>query len=165
MIRPLRARHRRMIVVLAIAVPTLFGLGLRARRAIPPIVNLPAALEAPVFDDDAVIVSQSKQIPGAMGVTIRRLRPAVAGGAERLFVEITEDPHRPELLAYWAAQGAAPGMGLPEDARLLGPLLPTVAALYDLPASGDVPGTLVLYSLAQAEVVDSIELRGPGGVP
>ena len=46
MIRPLRIRHRWMIVVIALIAGVLMVLGLLARRAIPTVESLPAVGEA-----------------------------------------------------------------------------------------------------------------------
>ena len=43
MIRELRTRHRRIVILLAIALPALVAIALTARRAIPVMDRLPAA--------------------------------------------------------------------------------------------------------------------------
>lgn len=47
MIRSLRLRHRCMFIALAIALPLLVFIGLRARRAIPPMDHLPVTIQVP----------------------------------------------------------------------------------------------------------------------
>ena len=46
MIRPLRQRHRRIVIALAIVLPVAFAAGLAARRPVPTMGQLPTALVA-----------------------------------------------------------------------------------------------------------------------
>ena len=50
MIRPLRSRHRRMILGIALVVSLLMVLGLLARRSIPLVDELPGAAPARAVD-------------------------------------------------------------------------------------------------------------------
>ena len=50
MIRPLRSRHRRMILGIALVVGLLMVLGLLARRSIPLVDELPGAAPARAVD-------------------------------------------------------------------------------------------------------------------
>ncbi len=61
---------------------------------------------------------------------------------------------KPDLLVYWAAGNPVIGEVLPGDARLLGPFDPSMS--LQLPNDASVTGgVLVLYSLADNEIVDA----------
>jgi hypothetical protein len=46
MIRPLRSRHRRLILIVAILVGVLSVLGLRSRRSVPTVDQLPGVVSS-----------------------------------------------------------------------------------------------------------------------
>lgn len=59
---------------------------------------------------------------------------------------------KPDLLVYWAAGNPTIGETLPANAQLLGPFNPSVT--LQLPDEASSGGVLVLYSLADHEIVD-----------
>jgi hypothetical protein len=77
-----------------------------------------------------------------------------SGGTDRLAVELfaAKDFVKPDLLVYWARGKAAVADALPEDAILLGTFS---SSAFRLPQEAtQAEGFLVLYSLADNEIVD-----------
>ena len=150
MIQPLRTAHRRIFIVLAGVLPLILGAGLRARPHVP------------LATKDTL---SSNQVS-------RRLNRATADWAKNTFdtdfysepgdaknVRFVLKPRRdldePDLLLYWTAQAGTDAADL-TGARLLGPFRP--ATSYSLP-TGTERGSLVLYSLAHREIVDSARIE------
>src|SRR6266702_2192390 len=46
MIRPLRQRHRRMVIVLGVFLPVAFAVGIAARKSVPGMTSMPKELVA-----------------------------------------------------------------------------------------------------------------------
>jgi hypothetical protein len=151
MILPLRQRHRRMMIVLGIFVPVTFIAGLAARRPVPVMESLPANLSIPV----ARFADAGAALPGLfvktpVQVRLHRRQPEADG----FDIELSAPPDfiKPDLFVYWCAAPPAVVDELPGDAVLLGAFNP--AAPLPLPRTAASGGVLILYSLADAEVVD-----------
>jgi hypothetical protein len=156
MIRPLRKRHRAMVVVLALVVPPLFALGILGRPQEARMAAMPEGLAPEAVDPGAVI---SRHTKGAMPEFTARATLFARGDGVAVTVETTPHPVRPELLVYWSAD-AVSGASLPETAYLLGSLGSGGPTAFDLPVeAAGRDGHLVLYALAQSEVVETILLR------
>lgn len=147
MIAPLRARHRRTVTVLALALPALYLLALRARPDPPTMAAaaLPDAASPAVASDARVSALPSPLFPG-LDIDARLL---AAGTVLELAPRVM--PRAPDVLVYWRSAGGDrdEGDALPGDAVFLGPLAPR-AARYPLPTSG---GTVLLYSLGHRTVI------------
>ena len=158
MIRALRQRHRVSMVILALTVPALFIAGLLARRPMPT-ATLPSVLSVPGHDSNRVLISQLKSTGSGLSLRIATLRPDPGSDRLRLSVQLTADPKLPELLVYWHA-GSAPASAIEDDSYLLGTLIGTAPAMFQLPEQASTePGSLIFFSLAQQAVVDSVALR------
>ncbi len=152
MIRPLRQRHRRIVIVLGVFLPVAFIAGIAARKPVPTVEALPPALTAApehfetVEWDAAGLFAKSP-------IQTRLLRDQKDTGG--FAVEFTADKNfvKPDLLVYWVAGHPMVADKLPESSALLGSFTPSAA----LPLPTDAlpaGGALVLYSLADQEIVD-----------
>jgi hypothetical protein len=161
-IRPLRVLHRRAVIVLAVALPVLFALGLAARRGprteAPPAALLPPPAAEPVHATDLGALWPDFAVGAELGTD-----PADPG---RLLLRLIPGApvEAPDLLVYWAAAPAAAGR-LPADAVLLGALAGTAPASYPLPAGAAHGGRLILYSLGWGRLLATAPLKRPGSVP
>lgn len=157
MIRPLRRLHRRLMPLLALAVPAVLAvaLGLRPEPAVSArLPTAPADLSSL-----PVLAEWPDLLPG------RPLVVTVLGSAAGRTLEVrsTGPLGIAEPLVY-ASVSAAAGGQLPGDARLLGSLDDYGVVRGPLrDAAGRDARTLLIYSLAHSEVVWSAplpELRG-----
>jgi len=150
MILPLRQRHRRVFAVLGVLLPIAFVIGIAARKPIPrrAVPSLLAALR----DSETEVWNRSDLFP-KIPVRVRLLR-----GPMQSFYAVEFLPARefvkPDLLVYWVADAPNLADKLPDSARLLG----AFNASRPLQLPGDVTsgvGVLLLYSLADNEIVDA----------
>jgi hypothetical protein len=148
MIQPLRNIHRRVFIALAALLPLILVAALKARHPFPVVST--AMLSVPQYSPPL------KQ-------------PSVAWNKNSFDTEFYADPNNaegllvvlrprrdlddPDLLLYWAA-GNSPGINA---AHLLGSF--RAGNAYSLPVEID-RGSLVLYSLAHGEIVDSASIEG-----
>ena len=150
MIQPLRTVHRHMFIVLAGVLPLILGVSLKAR---PRIVSATATR------------GRSEQASRLRNQTTAAWRKktfftafyADAGNSGVRFTLMpVRDLDEPDLLLYWNAQSDTQSPEL-ADAHLLGPF--HQGKSYSLPA-GTRRVSLILYSLAHSEVVDSARVEG-----
>jgi hypothetical protein len=152
MILPLRQRHRRTFLALGIFLPVAFAVGIAARKPLPEIKSLPSEI-SPVSNSFAAEVWSRADLFPKSPVQTRLLREEI--GTEKFAVAFSaaNDFVRPDLLVYWSAGNAAVTNALPDNAILLGafnsPQLPLPVAAQK------TDGALVLYSLADNEIVDA----------
>ena len=149
MILPLRRRHRWIIGTWWLLLPAAFAAGLAARKPVPAISSIPALTAGDSGEFERVVWTQSDLWPGQrIGTQLRRNM----AGAMALELAV-ESLVKPDLLLYWASGAETnPTTGLPDNARLLGAA--TQRALLPFPAAArGEPGRLLLYSLADHEVV------------
>lgn len=158
MIAPLRRRHRLMFTALALGVTPLLAASLLWRSQ-PVSQTFPVT--AGPSDPPRLIVNlgaDSQGFPGQLDIH-----------GKGVVLRLHEPLRKPDVLAYWSAQGAAAGRALPGDVHLLG----SVSAQRDnylplplWPASSRVDeGFLILYSLGHHEVVASAAVPALGGAP
>ncbi len=147
MIRPLRQRHRVMLSALGVLLPVAFAVGIAARRPIP-IASVPPQLGGRVKDFDQVVWTKRDLWPGHDIITTLRRDDTGSVAAELTLRDLA----KPDVLVYWASGKASARESLPDNARLLGALVAHAPLL--LPAEvREEPGCLVLYSLADHEIV------------
>lgn len=148
MIQPLRQRHRWMTILFFFI--ALSGLSLAVSSRVP----------IPVMDN----------IPGEVAITAENLRDGLWGdlsilmgwgkdekGRNMVTLQPKESLLYPELLVYWHTgdwNGVVDG-----PAMLLGSLSGMKARRFMV---SDKDGTLVLYSLAQGEVVAALRVENEG---
>jgi len=160
MIRPLRVRHRRMIVLLAVALPLLVAAGLLARRPIPRMERLPEGLVSAAADSSAI---GSPRVTSWDGGSLRAsLRSGVDDARPVVSIELLQELERPDLLVYWSGDIDAVSEGVPGDAELLGRLAGRHPIVFELPVeASDSEGRLILYSPTHDEFVTSFRLPAP----
>ena len=153
MIRPLRRRHRVMMIALAMVVPALFVAGLWSRPTSPVMPQL--ILEAPDSRVEVAAWSEERW----HGARVRWGR--VTGHRNAWILEPLQELHEPLVYVVdGPAPGLAPGPGLPESAVLLGRLAGPRARLQLV---DDTTGaTLILYDPEHGQVIAWAELT-PGG--
>ena len=148
MILPLRRRHRRMLAVIGVALPCVFILGIAARAPVPLRAAPPLASD---LRNSQTEVWNRSDVFSNVPIGVRLLR-----GPMSSFHTIVFLPGRgfgkPDLLVYWVAGTQNPADSLPDNARLLGPF--PASKDYQLPQTEHTEGAVVLYSLADHEIVD-----------
>ncbi len=153
MIRPLRQRHRAMVLTLSVLLPAGFVLGIATRKPVPTDMALPDKIagDIPLYDSALWMREDLWQRS-----SIRtRLLAQTAG--DRLAVELRPKAEiaRPDVLVYWIPGEQKPQDNLPDNAFLLGALsMNPVRALPLPPNARREKGALVLYSLAGHEIIE-----------
>ena len=150
MILPLRQRHRRVFAVLSVLLLVAFTAGLVTRKRIPTTVTLPPELlprtqtfTATDYERDDLFEKSPVKV---------RLWKDLSTGQLAIGFLAPKDFLRPDLMAYWVAARPQAANALPPDAVLLGSFVATVLVL---PAEATkTEGTLILFSLADQEIVD-----------
>jgi hypothetical protein len=160
LIRPLRRRHRRTILALAIALPALYAAALAVRPWRPEVTSLAGLVPGPPPAGARSLGEWSDLWPG-LPITTRRLR--APAGAELVELRPRRDLREPGVLLYWrrAASGGAgddTGAGLPPDAVLLGAVAGTEARSFALPPGAGGEGELWLWSLGHGRAVGRARL-------
>jgi len=152
MIRPLRQRHRRMVIVLGVFLPVAFTIGVAARKPVPEMAALPPGLVASSQKFTAMQWERADLFTKPP-IQVRLLRESAGVGRFGVEFSATKDFVKPDLLVYWVAGNPNITNTLPGDAQLLGGFNPSVTLpLPPDPRPGS--GVLVLYSLADQEVVE-----------
>ncbi len=157
MIRPLRQRHRGIFLALGIALPVAFAVAIAARKPVAETNSVPKEFSPTTVSFTADIWSRADLFP-KMPVQVRLRREQSGTGNFAVTLVAAKDFMKPDLLVYWSPGHQSITNTLPSNVILLGafdsPLLPlpVVAKNSD--------GLLVLYSLADNEIVDvSIPIR------
>jgi hypothetical protein len=146
----LRQRHRRLFPVLGVLIGMLFVIGIARRRPVPELETLPAEL-TPQTQTFSATGEERNDLFDKTGVRVRLWRQQETGSLAVDFVA-PRDFLKPDLLAYWAAARPMANDALPNDAQLLGAF---AAGPLVLPkASSTSDGCLILFSLANHEIVD-----------
>lgn len=156
MIRPLRQRHRWILLGLSVALPLLFVAGLLARKAPAVMESLPAT--GRVLEADAYPVVVAEREGDSLGVQLR-LR-ADGRPARRMALELAPRQHlrEPDLLVYWHP-GTAAGV-LPSDGYLLGTMDGARARVFALPDTAlHTYGTVIFYTLAHQKTLETARLE------
>lgn len=152
MIHCLRQRHRHVFAILVVVLPGVFAVGVAARKPVPAIDSLPAALSSKAVAFNAAIWSRDdlfSKIP--IRTVLLRERANAGMFAVRLVVPATFA--KPDLLVYWSAGSVEGANKIPDDAILLGTF--NASGALQLPTDrSSALGTLILYSLADGEIVD-----------
>jgi len=151
MIRPLRQRHRVMVIALAVTLPVAFAVGIATRREVPTSrVGVPGLI-AEDGNQSELWTRNDLWEKRAIRTRLERIGP----GAGQLAVELvsTDQIVQPDLLVYWVPGEHRIHGSLPEDVFLLGSFEQTHPTPLLLPqAATKQTGALVLYSLANHEV-------------
>jgi hypothetical protein len=153
MIRPLRQRHRRIVIVLGVFLPVAFAVGITARKPVPAMMSLPNELGAS-RQKFAATEWERSDLFTKTPIQVRLLRESAGAGHFAVEFSATKDFVKPDLIVYWVTGSPNITDRLLENARLLGAFNPSLA--LPLPAEAETTvGTLVLYSLANHELVEA----------
>ena len=149
MILPLRKQHRRTFIVLGLFLPVTFAVGMAVRQPAARVGQLPAGLAPSPSPRELVWTRSGLFAKAPVGVGLLREKNsgqlAVQFSAAAGFL-------KPDLMVYWVAGNSPVAAALPENATLLGEF--SSAALALPPEAAATNGVLVLYSLADNELVD-----------
>jgi len=152
MIRPLRQRHRRMVIVLGVFLPVAFAIGIAARKPVPDMTSLPKELVTS-RQKFAATEWERADLFTKTPIQVRLLRESAGAGHFAVEFSAAKDFVKPDLIVYWVAGSPNTTDTLPDSARLLGAFNSSVA--LSLPSDAATGGgVLILYSLADQEVVE-----------
>src|SRR5947207_12436634 len=114
MIRPLRQRHRRMVIVLGVFLPIAFLIGIAARKSVPGMTSLPKELVASP-QKFSVTEWERADLFAKTPIQVRLLRESA--GADRFAVELSaaRDFVKPDLIVYWVASSPNVTDTLPDN--------------------------------------------------
>ena len=153
MIRPLRQRHRMLVLTLSAFLPAAFVLGIASRRSVPLLASLPSGLSPqPARTYQSVWVREDlwEQKP----LRTRLLSDPITSNLA-LEVTATTPVILPDVLLYWVAGTSKLDHSLPSDAVLLGAWMPEPVNPVAIPPPAKAgKGRLILYSLADHEIVN-----------
>ncbi len=152
MIRPLRQRHRRMLIVLGVFLPVAFAIGIAARKPVPDMTSLPKELVTSRQKFAATEWERADLFTKAP-IQVRLLRESAGAGHFAVEFSAAKDFVKPDLIVYWVTGSQNITEKLPENARLLGTFNSSVALSLS-PDAAPGSGVLVLYSLADQEIVE-----------
>ena len=159
MILSLRQRHRHMFAVIGVLLPVAFVVGIAARKPVPANASLPAGLSV---SPEKFFAPQWERgdLFARTPIKIRLLRETANSGRFALQFLASKGFQKADLLVYWVAGSPKITDLIPDDAILLGAFNPFVflAVPSNLESAG---GVLVLYSLADHEVVETSKPFGP----
>ena len=152
MILPLRRRHRRMFAVIGIILPIALIAGIAARKPVPTL-TLPAQLTA---ENQAFTVQQwdRSDLFRKTAVHVRLLREAANSNRLAVGLSASKDFVKADLLVYWLPANSTITGTIPDDAILLGALV-SGQPLPMPPTVAEKSGRLILYSLADHEIVET----------
>jgi hypothetical protein len=155
MIHRLRQHHGRMLIALGIFLPVMFAIGICARKPMPKTTELPPTLAATTQTFEAVFWKNADVFAKAP-IQVRLLREQQGAGRFAISFSSAQDFAKPDLIVYWVTGSPSITNTLPDDAILLGTCNTTALPLPDDVAKSS--GALVLYSLADNEIVDVSKL-------
>jgi hypothetical protein len=138
--------------MLAIILPAAFAMGVAARKPVPAIEVLPAALMPPATSFPAPIWSR-KDLFSKAPIPAALLRERADAGRYAIQLFVPAAFAKPDVLVYWCPVANVSKDSIPDDAVFLG----SFNGSTPRPLPGEIssaPGTLILYSLANGEVVD-----------
>jgi len=151
MIRPLRQYHRRAIFTLWIVLPVAFAVGIVARKPVPEVDSLPAALAPPATQFESPVWQRGDLFPKSR-VQLRLLREPAGTGRFAAGFSAPKDVVWPDLFVYWVAGSPNLADALPDNATLLGAFGPAPLPIPD--QIMETIGEMVLFSLADNVIVD-----------
>ena len=152
MIRPLRRRHRHIVIAMGIFLPVAFGVGIAARKPAPLVNELPAALEVASQPFEITEWRRDDLFPKSP-IKVRLLRKQSGAGKFAVSFSVANNFLKPDLLVYWIAASPNITDKLPETAQLLGAFDSSSSLVLPAEAATQT-GVLILYSLADNEIVD-----------
>jgi hypothetical protein len=147
----LRQRHRRMFAVIGVLLPIVFAAGIAARKPVPRTAALPAGLE--VSSKHFATTEWSRNdLFAKTPIQVHLLREEANAGPFAVSFVAPKDFVKPDLIVYWVVGSTTIADTLPDNALLLGSFCSPALPLPDEASKAD--GMLVLYNLAENEIVD-----------
>jgi hypothetical protein len=151
MIRPLRQRHRRTAIALAICLPVLFAWGIAARKPVPSVDAFPQTIAA-APQNFAATGWADTNLFDKLPVRVSLLQNSADKSRFAVKFSAPDEFLKPDLIVYWIAGNPANVAAPPAEAQLLGAF--NTSTPLELPsASATQTGALLLYSLADGETV------------
>ena len=152
MTRALRLRHRRVFAVLGVILPVALVIGITSRKPVPTAASLPRELagESPRF---AVTQWSRGDLFAKTRLRVALVRERAGAGRFAIELSAAKDFAKPDLLIYWIAVNGNVGDVIPDNAVLLGSFNGSAPLLIPS-AAQQASGVLILYSLADHEIVD-----------
>lgn len=150
MILPLRQRHRRMFAVLGGLLPLAFAVGIAVRQTVPESETLPPELSPQTVTFTATGYERD-DLFDTSPVRVRLFRDHESG-ALAVGLKAAKDFLKPDLMVYWSAERPTTSDNVPPNAKLLGVFVSATLVLP--PETSTVDGHLILFSLANQEIVD-----------
>jgi hypothetical protein len=151
MIQPLRAIHCRAFVALALVLPAILLIGLRARRP-----SLDASDHASNAPDIGNMVSESGSLWQKNAIQSKFYSEPDRPQDLYVVLQPEQELNEPDLLLYWATD-APQGNVLPADAQLVAAF--TAGKVIPLPPHEKRAGHLILFSLAHQVVFDTARVE------
>jgi hypothetical protein len=151
MILALRQRHRQAFIALGAFVPVIFAVGITVRTTPPVNAALPTALEA-MPQSYKKIGQAHTDLFAKVSLQVGFLREIEDPAHLAINIADGRDFVKPDLLVYWAEGTPTVTGTVPDNAVLLGTFGSKVFALPAQAAQSE--GILLLYSLADGEIVD-----------
>lgn len=149
MIRPLRQRHRHVILALAIVLPPLLAVAILARKPFPVVEGYAGGpLVSPAFER---VEWPGAGLFGDLPVDAQLLRETQLPGRYALSFSAAKGFVKPDLLVYWVPGTPSADRGSLSNAVLLGGFGADALRLPAETATED--GVLALYSLADHQLV------------
>ena len=131
--------------------PVVFAAGIAARKPAPTVAELPLALVATPEKFESVAWERADLFRKSL-VRVRLLRGHKYPSHFAVTFSGAKDFVQPDLIVYWVAGNPNLTNALPDKAILLGAFSATRLPLPDEIAKSS--GTMILYSLANGEIVD-----------
>lgn len=151
MIRPLRQRHRIMVLALSVSLPAAFAIGIATRKEVPATS---VGFLTPLRETrNQTTLWTRNDLWEKTAIQTRLL--TVGGGSTQLEIELVpiNQITRPDLLVYWVPGERKFEESMPDDAFLLGSFEQSIPTPLPLPeAASKQTGRLTLYSLADHEI-------------
>jgi hypothetical protein len=141
-----------MFAVLGMALPAALIVGIAARRPVPTSASLPGGISGEPRRFNAGQWSRDGLFTKTP-IHVTLVRERADSGQFAVELSAPKDFTRPDLLVYWVTGGSTVSDVIPDDAVLLGGFSDSAPLPFRTggPASN---GMLILYSLADHEVVD-----------
>ena len=152
MVRPLRQRHRVMVIALTLALPAAFAFGIATRETIPAApVTLPAGVAEVRAQRE---LWRRDDLWEKRAIRTRLLSSNLDARQLAVTLVAMDRIVRPDVLVYWVPGERNPQNALPDDSFFLGKFALAGTAPLSLPAEvTSQKGFLALYSLADQEIV------------
>ena len=143
-----------MFLALGIFLPVTFAVGIAARKHAPTVTELPSSLVA-TSETFKSVAWERADLFAKSPVQVRLLREKTNSGRFAVAFSAPKAFAQPDLIVYWVAGNPNLADSLPDRAILLGTFSAAALPLRDEIAK--TSGVIILYSLANGEIVDALK--------